>query len=81
MGGLLDQWWVRLAERLNGETRLPALPSEVSQAFVAVWQQAVQLAQGVAEQAFSEQRQLLEFERERLAVIEDQACQGVAKGR
>lgn len=36
VGGPLDIWWARLAERLNGETRLPALPVEVSQAFVAV---------------------------------------------
>ena len=30
-GGLLDQLWRRLSERLSGETRLPALPSEVWQ--------------------------------------------------
>jgi hypothetical protein len=36
-----------LAERLNVETRLPALPGEVSKAFVAVWQQAIHLAQGI----------------------------------
>jgi len=81
VGGLLDIWWARLAERLNGETRLPTLPSEVSQAFVAVWQQAIRLAQGVAEQGLAEQRQVLELERERLAVVEDQARQDVAKGR
>ncbi|CAI8883513.1 hypothetical protein EMIT0232MI5_30159 [Pseudomonas sp. IT-232MI5] len=45
VGGLLDVWWARLAERLNGEKRLPALFSEVSRAFVAVWQQAIHLAQ------------------------------------
>lgn len=45
VGGLLDIWWTRLAERLNGEIRLPTLPSEVSQAFVSVWQQATHLAQ------------------------------------
>ncbi len=38
VGALLDQWWALLAQRLRGETRLPALPAEVSQAFVAVWQ-------------------------------------------
>jgi len=81
VGGLLDIWWARLAERLNGETRLPTLPSEVSQAFVSVWQQAIHLAQGVAELALTEQRQVLELERERLAVVEDQARQDVAKGR
>jgi len=81
VGGLLDQWWARLAERLSGETRLPALPGEVSQAFVSVWQQAILLAQGVAEQTLTEQRQVLDAERERLAIIEDQARQNVAKGR
>lgn len=81
VGGLLDIWWARLAERLNGETRLPTLPGEVSQAFVSVWQQAIHLAQGVAELALTEQRQVLDLERERLAVVEDQARQGVAKGR
>jgi hypothetical protein len=59
VGGSLDQWWSRLAARLSGETRLPTLQAEVSQAFVAVWQQAVHLAQSVAEQALSEQRQVL----------------------
>lgn len=73
VGGLLDLWWARLAERLSGETRLPALPGEVSQAFVQVWQQAIHLAQGVAEQGLSEQRQVINAERARIAEIEDQA--------
>lgn len=81
VGGLLDQWWSRLAERLNGETRLPALPSEVAQAFVAVWQQATHQAQGVAEQALTEQRQVLIAELERVSVIEDQARQDAAQFR
>ena len=81
VGGLLDQWWARLAERLSGETRLPTLPAEVSQAFVAVWQQAIHLAQGVAEQALSEQRQVLAAERERVAAVEDQARQDAALAR
>jgi chromosome segregation ATPase len=81
VGGLLDQWWSRLAERLNGETRLPALPGEVSQAFVAVWQQAIHLAQGVAEQALAEQRQVLATERERVAAVEDQARLDAAHAR
>lgn len=81
VGGLLDIWWARLAERLKGETRLPALPSEVSRAFVAVWQQAIHLAQGVAEQALAQQREVLEAERERLATVEDQVRQDLAKGR
>lgn len=75
VGGLLDQWWRLLAERLSRETRLPALPGEVSQAFVAVWQQTIQLAQGVAEQAVAEQRQVLIAERERVVTVEDQARQ------
>jgi len=78
VGGLLDQWWARLAGRLSGETRLPALPAEVSQAFVAVWQQAIHLAQGVAEQVLTEQRQVLIEERERVAAVEDQARQDAA---
>jgi len=81
IGGLLDQWWARLAERLSGETRLPTLPAGVSQAFVAVWQQAIHLAQGVAEQALSEQRQVLAAERERVAAVEDQARQDAALAR
>ncbi len=81
VGGLLDQWWARLSERLSGETRLPTLPAEVSQAFVAVWQQAIHLAHGVAEQALSEQRQVLVAERERVAVVEDQARQDAALAR
>jgi DNA repair exonuclease SbcCD ATPase subunit len=78
VGGLLDQWWARLAERLNGEMRLPALPGVVSQAFVAVWQQAIHLAQGVAEQALAEHRQVLIAECERVAAVEDQARQDAA---
>jgi len=73
VGGLLDIWWARLAERLSGQTRLPALPAEVSQAFVQVWQQAIQLASGVAELSLSEQRQVVAAERERVAEVEDQA--------
>lgn len=81
VGGLLDQWWARLAERLSGEIRLPTLPVEVSQAFVAVWQEAIHLAQGVAEQTLSEQRLVLAGERERVAAVEDQARQDAALAR
>ncbi|MBX7276737.1 DNA-binding protein [Pseudomonas sp. ERGC3:05] len=81
VGGLLDIWWARLAERLRGQTRLPTLPAEVSQAFVAVWQQATLMAQGVAEQTLAEQRQVLQVERDLLAADEDQARQDLAKGR
>lgn len=49
-----------------------ALPDEASQVFVAVWQQAIYLAQGVAEQVLAEQRQVLSAERERVTVVEDQ---------
>lgn len=78
VGGLLDQWWARLTERLNGETRLPAVPGEVAQAFTAVWQQAIHLAQGMTEQALEEQRQVLDAERERIAEVEDRARQDAA---
>jgi DNA repair exonuclease SbcCD ATPase subunit len=81
VGGLLDEWWGRLAQRLRGETRLPSLPVEVSQAFVAVWQQAIHLAQGAAEQTLAEQRQVLSSEREQLATAEDQARQDIAQYR
>ncbi|MGY3323127.1 uncharacterized protein YoxC [Pseudomonas sp. TE3911] len=81
VGGLLDQWWARLAERLSGENRLPTLPGEVSQAFVAVWQQALHLAKSVAEQALSEQRQVMAAERERVASVEDQVRQDAALAR
>lgn len=70
VGGLLDQWWEQLAGRLRGETRLPSLPTEVAQAFVAIWQQATLMAQGVAEQALDTQRQVLAEEREALGALE-----------
>lgn len=81
VGALLDQWWERLAQRLRGETRLPALPAEVSQAFVAVWQQAVLLADGVAEQGLAERRSLLETERLRVAAVENDIRQAEAQAR
>jgi DNA repair exonuclease SbcCD ATPase subunit len=81
VGALLDQWWDSLAQRLRGETRLPALPGEVSEAFVAVWRQAMQLAQAVAEQALEQQRQVLVQERLQLAEAENQARQEVASAR
>lgn len=81
VGGLLDQWWARLAERLSGETRLPGLPAEVAQAFVGVWQQAIEQAHGVAELALVERRQVLDAERERVAAIESQARQDAAQFR
>lgn len=81
VGALLDQWWALLAQRLRGETRLPALPAEVSQAFVAVWQQAMLLADGVAEQALAERRAQLEAERLRVAAVEEEARQAMALAR
>ncbi|WP_426128990.1 DNA-binding protein [Pseudomonas sp. DWP1b1] len=81
VGGLLDQWWASLAERLSSETRLPTLPEEVSQAFVAVWLQATHPVHGAAEQALSEQRLFLAAERERVAVVEDQTLQDIALAR
>ncbi|MFZ6049805.1 DNA-binding protein [Pseudomonas sp. CR3202] len=81
VGALLDQWWDQLAQRLRGETRLPTLPTEVAQAFVAVWQQAILLAQGVAEQGLSEQRAVLDAERVRVADVEEAARQAAAQAR
>jgi uncharacterized coiled-coil DUF342 family protein len=73
VGGLLDQWWEQLAGRLRGESRLPGLPAEVAQAFVAVWQQASTLAQGSVEQALAGQREVLASERETLVAQEARA--------
>lgn len=81
VGALLDQWWEQLAGRLRGETRLPSLPAEVAQAFVAIWQQATTLAQGVVEQALAGQRQVLAEERAELAASEDRARLEVAQAR
>ncbi|WP_192557919.1 DNA-binding protein [Pseudomonas allokribbensis] len=81
VGGLLDQWWEQLAGRLRGETRLPGLPAEVAQAFIAIWQQATILAQGVVEQSLADQRQVLTEEREQLAALEARARLEVAQAR
>lgn len=81
VGALLDQWWEHLAGRLRGETRLPDLPTEVAQAFVAIWQQAITLAQGVTEQALASQRQVLTEEREALGALEARSRLDVAQAR
>jgi chromosome segregation ATPase len=81
VGSLLDYWWDRLAQRLRSETRLPSLPSEVSKAFVEIWQQAVHLAEGVAEQCLDEQRQVLMDDRTAILAIEDAARQEAAQYR
>lgn len=81
VGALLDQWWEQLAGRLRGETRLPGLPAEVAQAFVAIWQQATLMAQGLAEQALAAQRQVLEGEREQLAAEQAQLRLEAARAR
>lgn len=81
VGALLDQWWERLAERLRGETRLPSLPAEVAQAFVNTWQQAIILAQGVADQALASQRQVLAQEREALGALEARSRLDVTQAR
>lgn len=72
VGALLDQWWERLAARLNGQTRLPGLPVEVTQAFTAIWQQAIEMAHTTAEQALEAKRQVLEQEQARVAEVEEQ---------
>ena len=81
VGALLDQWWEQLAGRLRGETRLPGLPAEVAQAFVAIWQQATTLAQGVVEQSLASQRQVLAEEREELLALDTRARLDVAQAR
>lgn len=81
VGSLLDQWWGQLSKRLSGETRLPGLPGEVAQAFITVWQQAVTLAQGVAEQSMATQRAVLDQEREKLAEREARARLEVTQAR
>lgn len=81
VGTLLDQWWEQLAGRLRGETRLPGLPAEVAQAFVAIWQQATTLAQGVVEQSLAGQRQVLAEEREELAALEARVRLEAAQAR
>ncbi|NUT76814.1 plasmid replication region [Pseudomonas sp. C1C7] len=81
VGSLLDDWWKHLAARMKGETRLPELPGQVAQAFVTIWQQAINLALGVAEQTLDEQRRVLDTERDRIASVEDQAQKDSAKFR
>lgn len=81
VGALLDQWWEQLASRLRGEARLPGLPAEVAQAFVAIWQQATVLAQAVVEQSLSAQREVLAAEREALAAQEEHARMQAAQAR
>ncbi|MFK3797086.1 DNA-binding protein [Pseudomonas sp. NPDC088444] len=81
VAGLLDHWWAQLAGRLRGETRLPELPTEVAQAFTAIWQHASTLAQGVVEQSLAQQHQLLDAERAELVVREDAVRQEHARQR
>lgn len=81
VGTLLDQWWEQLAGRLRGETRLPGLPAEVAQAFVAIWQQATILAHGIVEQSVESQRQILAGEREQLAAVEARVRLDAAQAR
>lgn len=81
VGGLLDQWWEQLAGRLRGETRMPGLPTEVAQAFTALWQQATVQAQAVVELSVVAQRQVLAEERELLAQREEQNKQETARIR
>lgn len=81
VGSLLDQWWEQLAGRLRGEVRLPGLPTEVAESFMALWQHATTVAQAVVEQSMEGQRQVLAEEREQLMVQQDQARQDTAKAR
>lgn len=81
VGALLDQWWEHLAGRLRSETRLPGLPAEVAQAFVAIWQHATTMAQGVVEQSLASQRQVLAEEREEVVALEARARMEIAQER
>jgi hypothetical protein len=81
VGSLLDQWWEKLAARLRGETRLPGLPTEVAQAFLAIWQQATTLAEDVVERSLAAQRQVLATEREQLAATEEKIRREQAQAR
>ncbi|MFO7706280.1 MAG: DNA-binding protein [Halopseudomonas sp.] len=81
IGGLLDQWWARLAERLTGHARLPELPAEISQAFLTIWEQAIDLARDDAERALAAQWQTLNSEREQLVAVEARARQDAIQSR
>lgn len=81
IGGLLDQWWAQLAERLNGHARLPELPPAMSQAFMTIWEQATQLAREDAERGLAAQREMLTTERELLAAAEARARQQATEAR
>lgn len=67
VGQLLDTWWEALAQRLAGETRLPALPAEVAQAFKTVWNFAAAQGQAVADAAITEAQASLTQQRTALA--------------
>ncbi len=78
VGSLLDIWWGQLAKRVEGETRLPGMPREVTEAFLALWQQATTIAQGVAEQSFPTINQTADLEQllaERDAQVDDLRAQ------
>lgn len=62
MGSLLDVWWGQLAKRVQGETRMPGMPTEVTEAFLALWQKATTIAQGVAEQSLPTINQAADME-------------------
>ncbi|GGJ86493.1 DNA-binding protein [Pseudomonas matsuisoli] len=81
VGGLLDKWWEGLSLRLQGQRRLPELPAEISQAFVAVWELATNAARGLAEAELKQQRQVLVEERARVAETEASARQQCAQHR
>ena len=72
VGALLDQWWEQLAARLSGQTRMPGMPIEVTQAFTAVWQQATAFACDAAEAALEAQREVLAQEQQRFVEEQEQ---------
>lgn len=72
VGQLLEQWWETLTQRLAGETRLPALPSDIATAFTAVWASAVAHAEQSAASALRADQEQLASARADIARERDQ---------
>lgn len=68
VGQLLDAWWDALAQRLAGETRLPALPAAASAAFTELWRVAMDEARTLAQGELDAQRAALDAERAQVQV-------------
>lgn len=81
VGKVLEAWWEALAKRLAGETRLPALPTDVAQAFGAVWASACQAAADAAQAGVAQEREAISQERDRLASEQRAAREAIAAAR